>query len=80
MANASRTDLPVGTYVRVTEHGLNPRPPYIAKVVGTDMGCTKYEVGVRYAVWRSWRFLDGGTWAFPSQVEEISEAEATRVE
>lgn len=68
---------PVGTYVRVTVAG---RPADIGKVVGYDIGHSKYEIGIRYGGWGEWLFLDGGTWAFPSEVEAIDEAEALKVE
>ncbi len=68
------TMLPVGTYVKVTEHGTGRT--YIAKVVGYDIGHTKYQLGARYGGWGEWLFLDGGSWAFPRDVAEISEAEA----
>lgn len=67
----SRCDLPVGTLVRVTPFG--DRPPYVAKIVGYDMGRTKYEIGARFAGWSEWLFADGGSWAFPGEVETISE-------
>lgn len=69
--------LPVGAYVRVTEPD---RLPYVAKVVGYDMGRTKYEVGRRYGGWGEWLFCDGGTWVFPGHAKQISEQEALQVE
>jgi hypothetical protein len=74
-----RCTLPVGTYVRVTENWEDARSPYIGRVVGYDMGRTKYEIGIRYGGWAEWLFADGGSWAFPSWVEEINEAEATQL-
>lgn len=68
--------LPVGTYVRVTDH---EHPTVIGKVVGYDIGHSKYEIGVRYAGWGEWLFLNGGTWAFPREVEEIDADEALNV-
>ncbi len=70
-----------GTYVRVNEPAIAGNPPrsYTARIVGSDMGHTKYELGARYGGWGEWLFLDGGSWAFPSWVTEISEAEARRV-
>ncbi len=71
------TLLPVGAYVRVTERrGSSPRA-YIARVVRYAGG--KYELGSRFAGWDRWLFADGGSWAFVSEVTEISEAEATAV-
>ncbi|TDC02661.1 hypothetical protein E1091_00220 [Micromonospora fluostatini] len=64
-----RCTLPVGTFVRVSERGSGRR--YAAVVVGYDLGCTKYEVGRRFAGWASWRYLNGGSWPFPAEVEEI---------
>ncbi len=71
--------LPVGTYVRVRDHGPSPRA-YIGRVVGYDLFHSKYHIGARYGGWGEWLFLDGGSWAFPGEVEEITEAEALRVE
>lgn len=76
----TRTDLPVGTYVLVTERGPDARPPYFARVVGTDLFGSKYQVGMRYGGWGQWLFLDGGSWAFPEWVREVTEAEATAIE
>lgn len=53
---------------------------YVGKVVGYDIGHSKCELGMRYGGWGGWLFCDGGTWVFPRQVEEISEAEALQVE
>ncbi len=71
--------LPVGTYVQVREHGPSLRV-YIGRVVGYDIGHSKYHIGARYGGWGRWLFTDGGLWAFPGKVEEITEAEALRVE
>jgi hypothetical protein len=70
--------LPVGAIVAVTEPGLDDNPPrtFVAKVIGYDLGRTKYELGARYAGWGRWLFGDGGVWAFPSQVRQITEEEA----
>jgi hypothetical protein len=69
-----------GTYVRVSRtRGGQPEAPFIAKIVGTDMGRTKYEVGARFPGWGMWHFLDGGGWAFTGEVELITEAEAWAV-
>ncbi len=71
--------LPDGTYVRVTERTCEETGParaFVGRIVGTDIGRTKYEVGGRYGGWGKWLFLKGGCWAFPGEVEEISEAEA----
>ncbi len=73
-----KTLLPVGSYVRVTG-GDAWRADVIGKVVGYDMGRTKYEIGVRYGGWGEWLFLDGGTWVFPRHVEQIGEDEALTV-
>jgi hypothetical protein len=64
--------LPPGTYVVVDEpaRGNQPAEKYIARVVGYDLFGTKYELSRRYA---GGLFLDGGSWAFPGQVREISE-------
>lgn len=76
--------LPIGTYVKVTDPGVRDEQGivrgakvYIGRVVGYDMGQTKYEIGARYFSWSDWYFMDGGSWAFPTRVEEITEAEAT---
>lgn len=76
--------LPVGAYVRVTDayvtgDGPNPRT-FIGRVVGYDLGHSKYEIGTRYGGWGEWLFTKGGTWAFPRDVEQISKEEALRVE
>ncbi len=73
------TLLPPGTYVIVHE-SLTSSRAYIGRVVGYDMGHSKYHIGARYGGWGEWLFTDGGSWAFPGQVEEISEDEALRVE
>jgi hypothetical protein len=54
---------------------MHPGATYsdVAKVVGYDIGGTKYELGLRYAGWDEWKWQDGGTWAFPSQVSVYSE-------
>lgn len=72
--------IPDGSYVRVAERlpegaGREARH-YIGRIAGTDMGCSKYQVGVRYAGWGKWLFTDDGAWAFPREVTVISEAEA----
>jgi hypothetical protein len=73
--------LPVGAYVRVTEPSAAlSEGSYIAKVVGYDIGGTKYQVGRRYAGMRGWLFDAGGDWTFPSWCEQITEAEATRID
>lgn len=69
--------LPVGTHVRVTPFEGRT---YIAKVVGYDLGHSKYELGARFGGWGEWLFGDGGRWAFPREVKAISEAEALRVD
>ena len=48
------------------------REPFIARVVGTDMGRTKYHLGARYCGWNEYLFLDGGTWASPDEVESLA--------
>jgi hypothetical protein len=70
--------LTTGTYVQVTEPAIAGNPPrsYIGRVVGYDMGRTKYHIGARFPAWGEWRFANGGSWAFPSWVTEISKAEA----
>jgi hypothetical protein len=60
------------TIVRVTERGPGARASFIARIVGTDMFATKYELGVRYCGWGEYRFLDGGTWASPDEVEPLA--------
>lgn len=61
------------TIVRVTEFGPHAgEDPFIARIVGTDMFGTKYELGVRYCGWNEYRFLDGGTWASPDEVEALA--------
>jgi hypothetical protein len=76
--------IPDGSYVRVCERlpegaAREPRH-FVGKVVGTDMGRTKYQIGARYGGWGEWLFADGGSWAFPGEVAVISEAEALAVE
>lgn len=62
--------LSVGTVVLVTQRGPGARPPYVGKVVGYDLGCSKYEVGAGFGGWGGdWVFLNGGDWAFRSEVE-----------
>jgi hypothetical protein len=63
--------LPIGTIVNV----MHPGATYsdVAKVVGYDIGGTKYELGLRYAGWGEWKWQDGGTWAFPLHVSVYSE-------
>jgi hypothetical protein len=68
--------LAVGTYVRVTERGVAGRPSYVARIVGYDLGRTKYQLGRRYMGWSEWLFGSGGAWSFPDETEEISEADA----
>lgn len=76
--------LPSGTYVRVVRQEVRdaegevvfPAQTFIARVVGTDMFRSKYEVAPRYAGWAEWLFLDGGDWAFIGEVTAIDEAEA----
>jgi hypothetical protein len=68
--------LPVATYVKVTPPD---GPPFVARIVGYDMGHTKYEVGRRYGGWGRWLFADGGTWVLPHEVEAIGAAEAQRI-
>jgi hypothetical protein len=78
-----------GTYVRVRERAvvdrqtgaeIRPASTYVGKVVGTDMGRSKYHVGRRYPGWGEWCFHDeGGSWAFIGEVEVIDEADARRV-
>lgn len=77
-----------GTYVRVVrgdlydEHRTRvviPRRTFIARVVGTDQGRSKYQVGERIGGWGRWLFADGGEWAFISQVTEISADEALEI-
>ncbi len=70
--------LPVGTFVRVVEQ-YDGRT-YIGKVVGYDLGRTKYSIGMRFPGWDRWLFAAGGSWAFLGEVEQISEEEATKVE
>jgi hypothetical protein len=68
--------LPVGTIVRVTEtrDGFGTViSEFVAKVVGYDISRTKYNLGVRYMGWSEYHFLDGGSWAFPREVEAIEE-------
>jgi hypothetical protein len=72
--------LPTGTYVQVEEvlpeTAHRVARSYIGRIVGTDMGRSKYQIGSRYGGWGEWLFLDGGSWAFPGHVTEISEAQA----
>ena len=75
MTQENHADLPAGTYVKVTEQGPDGRT-YIGRIVGTDLGRTKYEIGVRYACWGRWEFARGGSWAFPSEVEAITAEQA----
>jgi hypothetical protein len=67
--------LPVGTVVTVTEPETDVLDGriYVAKVVGYDMGRTKYELGARYAGWSGWKFTDGGCWASPAWVTPCDE-------
>ena len=71
--------LPVGTIVRVEEPDPHGRPDegaiYWAKVVGYDMGRTKYHLGVEFL---PGQFMeDGGSWAFPSWVTPDVRTEPT---
>jgi hypothetical protein len=63
--------LPVGTLVEVAERLHPPRPHLIGVVRGHDDAGTKYEIGRRYLVWSTWRYLNGGTWAAPKDVTEL---------
>ena len=63
--------LPVGTIVEVTERGPHARPPYVGTVVGYDLFRSKYEIGARYGGWNQWLYLDGGSWAFPTEVTAL---------
>jgi len=80
--------LPVGTVVRVTERRVEQRPfmqpdalggeyvrtrTYVAKVVGYDLGRTKYNLGIRYATHPPLYVDEGGWWAFPGEVEPYEE-------
>lgn len=75
------TLLPVGTVVRVSQQPftlfngtvIQPPAPWIAKVVGYDIHCSKYELGRRYMGWSEYGFLDGGEWAFPGEVESLTD-------
>lgn len=80
--------IPDGTYVRVdrkaviskdTGDEIFPAQTFIARIVGTDMGASKYRVGARFPGWNRWLFSDGGDWAFISQVTVITEEEALAV-
>lgn len=75
--HSPRCTLPVDTYVRATQ-SWREEPSYVARIVGYDMGRTKYQLGRRFPGWGEWLFLDGGSWAFPGEVEEITEEEANR--
>jgi len=75
--------LAVGTYVIVDESKTwsanayrKPKPPYVARITGTDLLRSKYEIGTRYAGWGRWLFLTGGGWASPRHITEISESQA----
>lgn len=70
-----------GTYVlvreRLPEVAYREARDYIGQVVGTDVDRSKYQVGARYYAGRGeWRFLDGGSWAFPWELVVIDEREA----
>lgn len=74
---AGGANLPVGSFVRVTEPG--DVAPYFARIAGYDMFRTKYEVGRRFPGVSEWRFANGGTWVFPSWVQEVPVSEAIGV-
>jgi hypothetical protein len=61
--------LPIGTIVKVTERWPTERT-YVGKVVGYDLGRSKYHVGARYA---PGLYANGGWWPFPSDVEPAGE-------
>lgn len=68
--------LAVGTIVQVTERGPWPKERvYVARVVGYDLGHTKYHLGMRYMGWSDWRYADGGSWSSPRETEELAEAD-----
>lgn len=64
--------LPVGTIVLVTEEGGRP---YVGKVVGYDIGHTKYQISQRIMGWNTWMWTKSVAWPFPSQVEALDEAD-----
>jgi hypothetical protein len=68
--------LPDGTHIRYTDHQGGQR---YARIAGTDMGRTKYEVSDRFMGWSEWRWMDGGSWVFLNQFEVVTEEEATAI-
>lgn len=72
--------LPIGAYVRFREysHGFaaTEERTRVGRVVGYDIGHSKYHLGARYPGWGKWLFAKNGTWVFPNTVEEITEEEA----
>jgi hypothetical protein len=67
--------LPVGSFVAFADEDRTR----VGVVVGYDMYGSKYEIGARLAGWGQWLWMPGGTWAFPREVEEISEDDALAV-
>lgn len=62
------------TIVRVTEFGSGG-DSFIARIVGTDLFHSKYQVGRRYCGWNEYRYSSLGTWAFPREVEPLATAD-----
>lgn len=71
--------LPVGTIVQVVEQGEHARRPYIGKIVGYDVFHSKYHIGARFMGWDTWLWQDGGSWAFPGNVEALDEDDIPRL-
>lgn len=67
--------LPNGTYIRFAERGIEQ----YGRIVGTDLGGSKYEVGARYGGWGEWRFLDGGSWVLLDDFEVVSDLDAQAI-
>lgn len=69
-------DLPVGTYVHVQPNWPADAKPFCGRITGHDMFRSKYKVASRITGWDEWMWADG-IWAFPGEVREVTEAEAT---
>jgi hypothetical protein len=73
MADAT---LPNGTYIRYRdEQGLRR----YARIVGTDMGRTKYKLAGRVGGWGEWLWVEAGNWISASRAEVVTAEEAEAI-
>lgn len=71
----SRLPLKPGRIVLVTPYPVQQEEPFLARIVGTDVFHSKYQVGARYYGWNESHFARGGSWAFPDQVETVDDGD-----